>query len=208
MQRLEQFIAAAPQVVKQGFEMKTVLAGQPVLCQGDKGQWVYLLREGEAAGQLTSPDGELRSVFSFHAPAVLGEFELFSGEENYLSVTALTDCRLLRLPGSLFLEWLRRDFEFCCALIGQLIEKTTRNIVAENFLGRATVRQRLIRTVLRWQREEKLALLDKELLCAEVGAPLRSINRALAVCREEGLLEWRAGRIWIKDPDALAASLH
>lgn len=208
VQKLEQFIATAPQPVRQGFEEKTVLAGQVVLRQGEKGKWVYLLREGEAAGQMTSPEGELRSVFSFRAPAILGEFELFSGEENYLAVTALTDCRLLRLSGPLFLEWMRRDFAFCCALISQLIEKTTTNNVAEDFLDRPAVRQRLERTVLRWYREGRLALLDKSMLCAEIGAPLRSVNRALAACRKEGLLEWKEGRLWIQDPDALADKLR
>ena len=207
MQNLEQFIAAAPQPVRQGFEEKTALAGQVILRQGEKGKWVYLLREGEAAGQMISPEGELRSVFSFRAPAIVGEFELFSGQENYLAVTALTDCRLLRLSGPLFLEWMRCDFAFCRALIGQLIEKTMTNHVAEDFLDRPAVRRRLERTALRWYREGRLDLLDKSMLCAEVGAPLRSVNRALAACRAEGLLEWKAGRLWILNPDALAGKL-
>lgn len=198
-QDLERLVRTAPSAVRSGSEEIFVPAGASVLLQGEQSRWVYLLLRGEAAGQLTGMDGELRSVFLFRAPAVIGEFELFCEQESLLAVTARTGCRLLRLPGPLFLDWLRQDFELNCILIRQLIQKVTQNAAAQEFLDRASVRQRVMRTALRWHRQGRLSLLDKPTLCAEAGAPLRSVNRALAVCREEGTLAWQEGRLQILD---------
>ena len=53
----------------------------------------------------------------------------------------------------------------------------------------------------------RLSRLTKEALCAETNLPLRSLNRALAVCAEEGVLRYEKKHFRVLDEQRLLAYL-
>ena len=101
----------------------------------------------------------------------------------------------------------RQDFDFTQYVVSQLVRKLTENTVLFDKFGRYTVRERVLRTVAVWHRAGKLPQLTKELLAMEAGAPLRSVNRAVAACAGEGIFCWEKRRFRVLDEGELNAFL-
>lgn len=57
-------------------------AGELILEQGAKGEFLYFIVEGIAKVQVSSADGKILSLSYSHAERVLGEVELVSGNET------------------------------------------------------------------------------------------------------------------------------
>ena len=207
MKQLADFIKSAPQPVAQGFAPVRFDAGAHILWEGEENRWVYLLLEGSAEGYLQSAQGGVSSVFYYRPVSLFGEFEVFSPGGNIINVAALSPCRLLRLSGALFLEWIKSDFEFNCHVIRQIVEKTAQNAIALDCFSHSTAREKVLRCAAAWHSGGRLSRLTKETLCAETNLPLRSLNRALAACAEEGVLRYEKKHFRVLDEQRLLAYL-
>lgn len=207
MKQLTDFMESAPQRVSDSFEPIRFEAGAPILWEGEEDRWVYLLLEGSAEGYLQSAQGTVSSVFYYQPGSLFGEFEVFAPGGNIINVAALSPCRLLRLPGDRFLEWMKSDFEFNCHVIRQIVEKTAQNAIALDCFSRSTAREKILRCAAVWHRGGRLSALTKEALRAETNLPLRSLNRALAACAAEGILRYENKRFRVLDEPRLLAHL-
>lgn len=207
MKGLIDFLEAAPAAVGRQLEEVSFARRAPILWEGMENSAVYILLEGDAEGYLQGVRGQVSPVFHYCAPSLFGEFEVFCGRENIINVAAISPCRLYRLSRSAFLEWMRADFDFTQYVVSQLVRKLTENTVLFDKFGRYTVRERVLRTVAVWHRAGKLPQLTKELLAMEAGAPLRSVNRAVAACAGEGIFCWEKRRFRVLDEGELNAFL-
>lgn len=75
----------------------TVAAGTVVVKQGDPGDYFYIIHSGHCRVTREAPNGKPIVLADFTAGACFGEEALISNDVRNASVTAVTDCQLMRL---------------------------------------------------------------------------------------------------------------
>lgn len=80
---------------------ETAEAGQVVVHQGDKGDALYLIEEGQVEVRATAEDGSVATLATLGPGSYFGEISLVTGEPRNADVVAATPLTLLRLdrPG-------------------------------------------------------------------------------------------------------------
>jgi CRP-like cAMP-binding protein len=80
---------------------ETAEAGQVVVHQGDEGDALFLIEEGQAEVRATGADGQVASLATLGPGSYFGEIALVTGGPRNADVVALTPLTLLRLdrPG-------------------------------------------------------------------------------------------------------------
>ena len=84
-------------------ERTTARAGERIIDQGARGDYLYLLVSGRCSVQRVNPDGRAVALAELVEGACFGDEALISGEPRNASVTALVPSQLLRLS--------RQDFQ-------------------------------------------------------------------------------------------------
>jgi len=74
-----------------------VSAGDYVVKEGEKGDIIYFIEEGEAYATKTSTDGEVKEVFQYGPGGYFGELALLKEVPRQASVIARTDLKLVTL---------------------------------------------------------------------------------------------------------------
>ncbi len=97
---------------------RTVLAGETIIRQGERGNSLYLVARGVVAVLVSSEGGAPVRVASLHAGDFFGEMALLTDETRSATVKAATDCRLFELSRA-------SVYELCetCAGIKQALEQ-------------------------------------------------------------------------------------
>jgi hypothetical protein len=85
---------------------RTVLAGERIIQQGERGRSLFLIARGVVAVLVTKGNKPATRVASLHAGEFFGERALLTDEPRNATVMAATDCRLFELS--------RRDVEALC----------------------------------------------------------------------------------------------
>ena len=85
---------------------RTVLAGEKIIQQGERGRSLFLIARGVVAVLVTKSTKSAARVASLHAGEFFGERALLTDEPRNATVMAATDCRLFELS--------RRDVEALC----------------------------------------------------------------------------------------------
>lgn len=164
---------------------RTFGSGEYILNGLEENNSLYLLTEGSADVVFRYEDGEDIRVYRYTAPDFFGEIELLSDRRQPLPVIAAAECRVAVIPKQDALIWLRRDFEFAQYVMKRLCEKMYDNMYKRTELRFMTQRQRLLLSLMRHRSAGDLERLSKSELCAELGIPLRSLNRVIAQCADK-----------------------
>jgi CPA1 family monovalent cation:H+ antiporter len=85
---------------------RTVLAGERIIQQGERGKSLFLIARGVVAVLVARGNQPALRVASLHAGDFFGEMALLTDEPRNATVKAATDCRLFELS--------RRDVEALC----------------------------------------------------------------------------------------------
>jgi hypothetical protein len=76
---------------------RTVLAGESVVRQGEKGTSLFLIARGVVAVIVAAPGAPPKRVASLHAGEFFGEMALLTQEARSATVTAVTGCQMFEL---------------------------------------------------------------------------------------------------------------
>jgi CPA1 family monovalent cation:H+ antiporter len=87
---------------------RTVLAGEKIIQQGERGTSLFLIARGVVAVLVARGSTPASRVASLHAGEFFGEMALLTDEPRNATVMAATDCRLFELS--------RRDVEALCGV--------------------------------------------------------------------------------------------
>ena len=99
--------AANIQNIMMRMEEVQVSAGEMVICQGDEGDYFYLINRGQCSITRQRGDGEIEEVAQLGAGCCLGEESLLSGQPRGSTVSMLTDGTLFRLGKKDFIEYIK-----------------------------------------------------------------------------------------------------
>lgn len=143
-----------------------------------------------------------------------GETILYSEQDNYyiyflvegkkpVEITALTPCKVLRLHRNDLYAWMQADFDVTKQIIQIMASKLVANSerIAEAQL--LTVKERLLRCIATHLTLGDIHTLSKDQVVKEAGAPMRSINRAIAECSRQGILCYNHKQFEILNEDAI-----
>jgi CRP-like cAMP-binding protein len=188
-------------------------AGQVIWSEGDPGDALLVLEEGQIRVTRTTGGGVEVVLAVNDAPAALGELALLDGEPRSASVIAQRPVRVRFIPRSAFLALLRREPVAVEGLLHTLASMVRagneRHLAAVGLdvpgrlagwlLDRATPLEgsptHLALTLNRSQGE----------LAAELGTTRSTLNRAINGFIDLGLISREGVRVLILKPDALAA---
>ena len=86
---------------------RTVLAGETVIRQGERGDSLYLIARGVVAVLIAVDGKPSERVASLHAGEFFGEMALLTAERRNATVRAVTDCQVYELA--------KREVDALCA---------------------------------------------------------------------------------------------
>ena len=119
--------------------LQRVRAGEFVCRQGEPGEAVFVVVEGEVVVERARPDGETLLVATLGPNQHVGEMSLFDGGARSASVRATQDCLLLALMREPFLQVSRRHPQILVEIIrilsGRLRTADTLRVQAEKAAG-------------------------------------------------------------------------
>jgi len=163
-------------------------AGEVFLRRGDEAQALYLLLSGRVSIHALLPNGKRRILRTDQAPALLGEMELLERRPFAMSVQALENCRLVRLPFACCREALLGDPVFLRKLAILLGNKERTGIQRLFAAVGYPLPVRLARFILE-MREGNLFLVRKAEAADSLGVSYRHLSQVLSTFVQSGYLK-------------------
>ncbi|MBD2181694.1 mechanosensitive ion channel family protein [Aerosakkonema funiforme] len=96
-------------------------AGETVIRQGDRSNFLYVIIAGEAAITITNDFGKEQEVMALSLGEFFGEMTLFSGEPSPVSIAAIDDLQVIVISSDAVSRMIERQPTFA-RQIGQIIE--------------------------------------------------------------------------------------
>jgi len=186
--------------------------GEVIFHQGDVGTALFIIRKGQVAIRLSSPDGKEVTLAMLERGDFFGELALLDGEPRSTDAVAREETELLSLQRESFHRFLESSPQVALGLLAslsRLVRRVTQLVHDATFLD---ARTRLIRVLLELARSQgepsadgvvitqKLTQVELANLC---GLTRESTNKWLRFFVREGLLSYEGGQITLVHPEQL-----
>ncbi len=178
--------------------------GSIVLAQGDPGDSLFLIAEGQAKVAVLAEDGR-EVILSVLGPGgVFGEMSLLDDEPRSAHVIAMTDAVLLQLRREDFRSRLRASPELAVALLAELSRRLRRADETIAGLALLDVNGRIATLLLDLAREEGGLRISRKLTHATigqmVGASRETVSRTMRSLVVRGVISVTRREILLRDP--------
>jgi CRP-like cAMP-binding protein len=100
----------------------TYVDGQAIFAQGDQGEDMYIVQDGQVEIVLEAPEGEV-SLATLERGDFFGEMAVIEGAPRTATARSKGGCKLLPLRGALFIEMLQRDPETTLRIMRKLCSR-------------------------------------------------------------------------------------
>jgi len=187
--------------------------GEIIFHQGDVGTALYIVRRGEVAIRLSSPEGKEVILSLLGRGDAFGELALLDGEPRSTDAVAREETSLLCLQQEVFRQFLTEHPQLAMdllAVLSRMVRRVTQLVHDTAFLD---ARARLARVLLELAKTQgasgpegtvigpKLTQGELANLC---GVTRESVNKWLRFYAREGLLSYDSGQITLVDPERLS----
>lgn len=195
----------------QYYKIKDYEKNSIIYLQNEKCESLDIILKGVITIQKIDKDGKILTINDFISGEILGENLLFSASSNYpMTVTSKTDCTLLHVKKELVLKLCQLNIEFLTNFLMSLSGKTLILSNKIKSLTMKTIRQLIIDFLLIEsfsQKSSKVKLnMSKKDLAEKLGVQRSSLSRELNKMRSDGLVEFDANYIYIKDIESMKHS--
>ncbi len=175
-----------------------------IYIQNEKCSTMDVILEGELAVQKIDENGGVLTISSFFAGDVIGGNLLFSHRNTFpMTITCKSDCTILHIKKELVIELCQNSKDFLIKFLRSISDKALILTDKINFISMKTVRQRIIDYLTFeyfYQNSPVIHLkISKKELAERFGIKRPSLSRELNKMRSEGLIEFDAKTITIKD---------
>ncbi len=178
--------------------------------QGNEPLAVFFLCSGRARLTRGEPGGLRSTVRELAAPGFLGERALIAGETHDACAQLQDDAIACSIDADAFLGLWKERPAFARAMARQLavtlgeiesaIAEFSQRTVLERLAGKLSER------LARASATRPLPIGSRGELAEALGTAPEVVSRGLAQLRRRGILEVRARRAWVLDPEALRAA--
>lgn len=187
---------------KRSYEKDQVIHFQNECCQS-----MDLILSGRVVVQNLDSEGNVLTISIFQDGDVLGANLIFSSRNTYpMTVLAQSPVVILHLHQELILELCQMNRTFMIGLMKAISDKTLILTDKINAISMKTIRQCIIdflRYESRIQKSQVIQLSSsKKELAQRFGIQRSSLSRELNKMRQDGLIEFDAKTVTIKDLDA------
>lgn len=212
---MEMLFQNCTEEVKYYMRVMEVAEDETLIEAGEKCSNIYIILSGKVTG-IEWPMHEKPYYFKDYGPGdFFGEIEYFAGLSNYrIGVVTVTKCRVLLIPTSYYMEWLRNDVD---ALFLRTKENMRRLISqtadARKYLfieGRERLMMHLMRKYEQKQPVKKVLELrqSREQLSEEIGFSVKTLNRNIKKLKDSNLIDIQKGKIVITEEGYLQMKEH
>lgn len=204
-QVLKELAAHAPESIRSRFQYRSYSMGAQILPAKSPEQFFYIIESGVVEVLKESYSGAFISVNTFETGSFFGEIELFCPELAPYMVRAKAGCRLTLVPKETVFLWMQEEFavtRFICETFSRRLYFTSDSM---SRIAMLHLKQRILGCIHAQYHAGQLASFSKQLLVSQTRAPLRSINRILRDCIDEGIIGYRKKTFVVLDERALEA---
>jgi CRP-like cAMP-binding protein len=191
--------------------------GQVLCNEGDPGESLYILEEGQLRVTQWTPTGDEAVLAVVEAPAAVGELSLLDGSPRSATLTAIGPVRVRLIPRKAFIQLLQEQPQIVPGLLTTLASIIRRANARQVDLLTLDVPGRLAKWLI--ERAERagepapdgvridLGRSQGE-LAAEIGTTRPTLNRALRGFEEQGIIATDGPRVTILAMNKLDAFTH
>ncbi len=182
--------------------------GRIIHLQNEKCRTLDIVLDGGVAVQKTDADGNILKISVFSGGSILGANLLFSSRNFYpMTVVAESETVLLQIDKDLILALSQTNICFMTELMKQISDRTLVLTDKIDAISLKTIRQKIIDFLKYEYSLQKNAVLklpiSKRDLAERFGVQRTSLSRELNKMRKDGLLEYNAQTITLKEPDII-----
>lgn len=187
-------IKSIPKEFQKYIQMLNLSKEQLIIESDGNNKGVYFINSGKVAVKKYLLNGEHIFLKELQEGNCFGEMELFSDRDGTYEITTLTEVSLSYLPREIVQKWMQKDFQVTEYLFEELNDKLqySSNYIVEQKQG--TTYEHLLNYLEQLPKNEWLNI-NKQELAVTLNTSLRNLNRAILKGREEGIIEWKKGRI-------------
>ena len=194
----------APPEIRQKFQQREYSEGDCIISPAAMPTCcLYIVLSGLLEVQKESGGGNAIVVNTFSAGDVFGEVEIFSPEYKPYAVRVKTACRILVLDKETVFQWMREVFDFDLFLCEMLTRRMYLTSDSMSRIALLSIRERVLGCLWSYYSRGQLSRLTKEELVSQVRAPLRSVNRVVRSCIQQGIIDYRKKCFVVKNAHAL-----
>jgi CRP-like cAMP-binding protein len=177
-----------------------------LLCQqGDLGDAVFVVLEGEIEIRTSSVNGVQVRFASFGPAAVVGEMAALDGGLRSTDMIAVARSRLWRIPRNQLIQALIAEPQSAVALIGELAGRLRTANASLEAVRTLDLGGRLARLLLESMGPRALVALTQTEVARRLGASREKVNRKLNTWASRGWVELGPSGIRLLEPETLAA---
>ncbi len=198
----------APLHIKKEFIYKRHKKGSLIIHPHEQNNYLYILTTGMAEVYRQSYEGAMFSLYIYNSYSCFGEIEIFNEKIKTLGVIAKQNCETIAIHKKTVYEWMKNDFNFNLYIIKQLASKLTLSSDTAAKLSLLTVKERILFSIHNHYKMGDLDNLTKQILLSEVSAPIRSLNRSIAECINEGIISYKDKKFSIKSFEEIDNTLN
>lgn len=177
--------------------------GDYIACEGEQPAGLYFVLSGRVRLARTAADGREQVLTMAGVGAILNAVALFDEQPTLATARAMSPVRCLLLPRIDLIELIDRHPALARAALRDLASQLRDLVVLVEDLAFRSVRERLVRQLLR-EASEGMAEITHQELAERTGTVREIAGRALRQFAEEGLVRLERGRVIVLDRDGLA----
>lgn len=102
--------------------------GDVLFRQGDRGDELFIVREGTVASTVDLPDDQQLEIATFNAGDFFGEMSIFDSAPRSATCHAKERSKLFRLPGDTFHDLMRNDPDAAIKIMYEMLSITTQRL--------------------------------------------------------------------------------
>ncbi len=201
----EEFAALAQLLRERRF-----VRGGVIVAQGDPGDALFLIGEGQVKVAVFAEDGREVILSVLTAGSFFGELALLDDEPRSAHVIAMTDASLLQLRREDFRARLKGSPELGVALLRELSQRLRRADETIASMALLDVNGRIAHLLLEMAREEGGNRISRKLTHATigqmVGASRETVSRTMRSLAIQGIVSVSRREIILNQPDQLRAA--
>ena len=201
---MEHLFQNCTEAVKYYMSLIEIEADQSFIKAGTDCTHIFIILSGKVTGVEWPMDARAYPFKDFGPGDFFGEIECFAGLTQYrISIVSSTKCRVLSIPVSCYMEWMRMDVD---ALFLRTQENITRLITqtaeARKYLfmeGKDRLMIHLIRIFEQRQPASSALELKKTRgqMADEIGFSIKTLNRSICKLAELGYIRVQRGKVVI-----------
>lgn len=191
------------------YEIKEYVPEQIIHLQNEICHTLDIILKGKASVQNIDENGNVLTINVFSDRDILGANLIYSSRNYYpMTVVATSRITILHLKRELILEYCQSNINFMVELMREISDKSIILTDKINAISLKTIRQCLI-IYLKYQchiQKSNIITLNisKKDLAERLGIQRSSLSRELSKMRKDGLLEYDARTVTLKNIDILS----